>query len=89
MYYINDSNDFVTFYTITANLYKLHGPGGFTNRSGDTIGPTYKHENPYSKIHGANMGPSGADRTQVDPMLAPWTLLSGNVTRGPGSRLNI
>ena len=23
------------------------------------------------------MGPSGADRTQVGPMLAPWTLLSG------------
>ena len=23
-------------------------------------------------------GPSGADRTQVGPMLAPWTLLSGN-----------
>ena len=22
-------------------------------------------------------GPSGADRTQVGPMLAPWTLLSG------------
>ena len=25
-------------------------------------------------------GPSGADRTQVGPMLAPWTLLSGFVT---------
>ena len=24
-------------------------------------------------------GPSGADRTQVGPMLAPWTLLSGQV----------
>ena len=32
---------------------------------------------PDSKIHGANMGPSGADRTQVGAMLAPWTLLSG------------
>ena len=30
-----------------------------------------------SKVHGANMGPSGADRAHVDPMLAPWTLLSG------------
>ena len=30
-----------------------------------------------SKVHGANMGPSGADRTQVGPMLAPLTLLSG------------
>ena len=30
-----------------------------------------------SKVHEANMGPSGAHRTQVGPMLAPWTLLSG------------
>ena len=26
---------------------------------------------------GPTWGPSGADRTQVGPMLAPWTLLSG------------
>ena len=26
-------------------------------------------------------GPSGADRTQVGPMLAPWTLLSGKLWR--------
>ena len=32
---------------------------------------------PNSKVHEANMGPSGADRTQVGPMLATWTLLSG------------
>ena len=32
---------------------------------------------PDSKVHGANMGPSGADKTQVGPMLAPQTLLSG------------
>ena len=29
---------------------------------------------PDSKVHGANMGPC---RPQMDPMLAPWTLLSG------------
>ena len=33
---------------------------------------------PDSKVHGANMGPYGADRTQVGPMLAPWTLPSGD-----------
>ena len=27
---------------------------------------------------GPTWGPSGADRTQVGPMLAPWTLLSGS-----------
>ena len=31
-----------------------------------------------SKVHGANMGPPGSCRPQVDPMLAQWTLLSGN-----------
>ena len=30
---------------------------------------------------GPTRGPSGADRTQVGPMLAPWTLLSGWVFR--------
>ena len=28
---------------------------------------------------GPTLGPSGADRTQVGPMLAPWTLLSGTL----------
>ena len=30
-----------------------------------------------TKFMGPTWGPSGADRTQVDPMLAPWALLSG------------
>ena len=30
---------------------------------------------------GPKWGPSGADRTQLGPMLAPWTLLSGISTR--------
>ena len=35
-----------------------------------------------SKVHGDNSwGPSGADRTQVGPMLAPWTLLSGTIIK--------
>ena len=34
----------------------------------------------------ATWGPSGADRTQAGPMLAPWTLLSGiSANRGVGS----
>ena len=32
---------------------------------------------PDSKVHGANMGPSGSCRPQMGPMLAPWILLSG------------
>ena len=39
------------------------------------------HISPDSKVPGVSMGPSGADRTQVGPMLAPWTLLSGSLIR--------
>ena len=35
----------------------------------------FNQYNPDSKFRGADRGPSGADRTQVGPMLAPWTLL--------------
>ena len=40
-----------------------------------------KHQRPYkisliARIMGPTWAPSGADRTQVGPMLAPWTLLS-------------
>ena len=34
---------------------------------------------PIARFMGPTWGPSGADRTQVGPMLAPWTLLSGFV----------
>ena len=33
-----------------------------------------------ARFMGPTWGPSGADRTQVGPMLAPWTLLSRSVT---------
>ena len=33
-----------------------------------------------ARFMGPTWGPSGADRTQVGPMLAPWTLLSGTPT---------
>ena len=36
---------------------------------------------PYSKVHGTKWGLSGADRTQLSPVLAPWALLSGMRTR--------
>ena len=35
---------------------------------------------PDGKTYWANMGPPGADRTQVGPMLSPLTLLSGYST---------
>ena len=37
------------------------------------------HEHPLiARFKGSTWGPSGADRIQVGPMLAPWTLLSGS-----------
>ena len=33
-----------------------------------------------ARFMGPTWGPSGADRTQVGSMLAPWTLLSGSIT---------
>ena len=38
---------------------------------------THPSHYPDRKVHGANMGPYGADRAHVGTMLAPWTLLSG------------
>ena len=35
------------------------------------------------RFMGPTWGPSGADRTQVGPMLAPWTLLSGTLQCRP------
>ena len=35
-----------------------------------------------ARFIGPTWGPSGADRTQLGPMLAPWTLLSGCLTIG-------
>ena len=34
-----------------------------------------------ARFMGPTWGPSGADRTQVGPMLASWTLLSGSVSQ--------
>ena len=41
------------------------------------VGLSTDNNFPDSKVNGANMGLSGADRTQVGPMFALWTLLSG------------
>ena len=47
----------------------------------DSDGPmsNYFMEPPIARFMGPTWGPSGADKTQVGPMLAPWTLLSGDI----------
>ena len=42
-----------------------------------------------ARFMGPTWGPSGADRTQVGPMLAPWTLLSGIVLREVEHKLHL
>ena len=39
-----------------------------------------------ARFMGPTWGPSGAERTQVGPMLAPWILLSGYTTSLPSRR---
>ena len=39
--------------------------------------PTILVPSQIARFMGPTFGPSGADRTQVGPMMAPWTLLSG------------
>ena len=41
----------------------------------------YGNSSLIARFMGPTWGPSGADRTQVGPMLAPWTLLSGILRR--------
>ena len=42
-----------------------------------------------ARFMGPTWGPSRADRTQVGPMLAPWTLLSGIVFKWMFSSINV
>ena len=42
-----------------------------------------------SRFMGPTWGPSGAKRTQVGPMLAPWTLLSGHISNSRNHIPNI
>ena len=53
-----------------------HGGGETTLTCLWLTAPDWTGCTPDSKAHGANMGPPGADRTQMGLMLATWTLLS-------------
>ena len=45
------------------------------------------HRSQIAKSMGPIWGPPGADRTQVGPMLASWTLLSGMIPAAPLSHI--
>ena len=56
----------------------------YGRRSGTWTMSSYRHLLRYASLRarfmGPTWGPSGADRSQVGPMLAPWTWLSGGFT---------
>ena len=63
-----NANGFVIRYTsVLANIAALG-----KNRNDCVLGTLI------ARFVGPTWGPSGPDRTQVGPMLAPWTLLSGD-----------
>ena len=49
---------------------QLHGPNP------ETVELVEYETSQIARFRGPTLGPSGADRTQVGPMLVPWTLLS-------------
>ena len=53
-----------------------------------TSAPVFDVSPLISRYMGPSWGPSGADRTQVGPMLTPWTLLSGTFRRQCSSLCN-
>ena len=75
----------LTIIAIANLVIHLGQNGGNTTNfvSGIPFAPTVKFNNVVwicsliARFMGPTWGSSGADRTQVDPMLAPWTLLSG------------
>ena len=63
-------------YDVTKNLNRNNMELQGTNRSLSIFHD--KNENTLiARLIGSTWGPSGADRTQVGPMLASWSLLSG------------
>ena len=50
------------------------------------VDPARYMATPIARFMGPTWGPSGTDRNQVGPMLAPWTLLSGNE---PATKLSL
>ena len=62
--------DYVVGFWCCTSSYETYPSGGFTDTMTTLI----------ATFMGPTWGPSVAERTQVGPMLAPWTLLSGNIT---------
>ena len=50
-----------------------------TSKKSDFHYSSLNHNTPDSKIHGANMIPTWVLSAPGEPMLAPWTLLSGTL----------
>ena len=66
---------------VRANYSFFGGQGGIVSSCRQTETYTVENCTLIAWIMGPTWGPSGADRTQVGPILAPWTLLSGVIIR--------
>ena len=69
------------FQNITWGVHDMETISTFLALCERTIG--HKLISLLARFMGPTWGPSGADMTQVGPMLVPWTLLSGTPHKGP------
>ena len=67
----------IIFIILDVLMFTKHVPGPWVSIEG--VGGRQKDQSHFliARFMGPTWGPSGTDRTQVGPMLAPWTLLSG------------
>ena len=91
VYYILRSDDIITWkrYALLTRWCPSRRVRNVDLLAGDILAPQWRHCQGVFWLHqcalttliarfmGPTWGPPGADRTQVGPMLAPWTLLSG------------
>ena len=72
-------NDICAVNTQGVNPHEKTNPSIYKETNG-TDPPPPPSPNRIARFMRPTWGPSGADRSQVHPMLAPWTLLSGKLS---------
>ena len=68
----------ISWYLTCLNVYTIYkGIWWYDICARQKYVPLKRISSPIARFMGPTWGPSGADRTQVGPMMAPWTLLFG------------
>ena len=78
MFYSVDSVDALNFYHVYPESTDLAHTVSFCHKI------CQKYHNPVEKFMGPIWGPAGSCLSQMNPVLAPWTLLSGKASRLAG-----